>query len=109
VRQVPQQLAADAAALGGGGDVRVADEVDVADGLDAHDAEQLAAGLSTPEGDPGGDLVLKLAPRHVGLVPAVRGDHSAVGLGRRVDDGEDGGALVVAARPDAAHDGAIYG
>jgi hypothetical protein len=106
---VPQQLPADAAALGGGGDVRVADEVDVADGLDPHDAEQLAAGLGAPEGDPGGDLVLELALRHVGLVPAVGGDHAAVGLGRRVDDAEDGGALVVAARPDAAHDGGIYG
>jgi hypothetical protein len=109
VGQVAQQLAADAAALVGGGDVRVADQGDVADGLDAHDAEQLAAGLSAPEGDPGGDLFLELAPCHVRLVPAVGGDHAAVGLGRRVDDGEDGGALVVAARPDAAHDGGIYG
>ena len=98
-----EQRAADAAPLAAGRDVCVADQVDVAHGLDAHDAQQRAVGLVAPERHPGGDLAVELVRRHVRLVPAIGGDHSAIRLGGLVHDREDRGALVVAAGANVAH------
>src|SRR3954447_11683617 len=58
--QVLQQGAPDAAALAAGAHVGVADQDDVADGLDAHDAGELAARLVAPEPHAGGDLAVEL-------------------------------------------------
>ena len=101
--QVREQRTADAGPWLAGQDVRVADQVDVADGLDPHHAEQLAVRLVAPERDSGGDLAVELLGGHVRLVPAILRDHAAVGLGGRVDDREDRAALVVTAGPDGAH------
>jgi hypothetical protein len=100
---VLEQRPADAAALVAGDHVGVADEVDVADGLDAHDPEQRAVVLIGPERHAGRDLALEVGHRHVRLVPAVGGDHAAVGLGGGVDDLEDRVSLVLAAGPDRRH------
>jgi hypothetical protein len=100
---VREQVAADAASLAGGKDVGVADEIDVADGLDAHHADQRAVALGAPEDDAGRDLALELRRVHVRLVPAVGRDHPAIGAGGGVHDREHGGPLVVATSPDRTH------
>jgi hypothetical protein len=80
----------------------VADQVDVADGLDAHDSEQRAALLVAPERDACADLGVEFVGGHVGVAPAVGGDHAAIRLRGRVDDREDRRVLVVAAGADVA-------
>jgi hypothetical protein len=95
---VLQQRASDAAALAGRRDVGVADQHDVAHGLDPHHARQRVA--VAPERDAGGDLGVELAAGHVRLVPAVGRDDAAVRLGGGVDDRQDRVALVVAAGSD---------
>jgi hypothetical protein len=97
---VLQQRPPDAVALRFRRDIRVADQLDVAHPLDAHDAGQHAVALVTPEHHAGGDLRVELVRRHVRLAPAIRRDHVPVGLGRRVDDAEDRRALVVMADAD---------
>src|SRR2546423_7806651 len=82
----------------------MADQLDVKHRLDTHDAEQLAVGLIAPERDPGGDLVVELARRHVGLVRAIGWDHAPIRLRGIVDDRENRGALVITTRANAAHD-----
>jgi hypothetical protein len=105
---VREQPRADALALARREDVRVADQVDVLDGLDPDDPDERARLLVAPEPHAGGDLALELVHGHVGLVPAVGGDHPAVCLGRRVDDREDRLDVVVAAAADAPHRRSIY-
>jgi hypothetical protein len=78
------------------------DQHDVADRLDAHDADELAVRLDPREGDAGGDLAVELGAAHVRLVEAVGRDRAAVGLRGGVDDREDGVALVLADRADRA-------
>src|SRR4051812_11364585 len=102
--EVLDQRRADAAALALGDHVGVADEVDVAHALDAHDPDERAVFLVAVEDDARGDLGVELVRGHVRVMPAVGGDDPAVGLGRRVDDREDGGAVVVVARADRAHE-----
>jgi len=61
--------------------------------------------LVSPERDALLDLAIELVGPHVRHAPAVVGDHTAVGGGCcDVHDFQDRRALVVAARPDAAHD-----
>jgi hypothetical protein len=100
---VLEQRAADAAALRVRQHVGVADQIDVADGLDAHHPQQRAAVLVAPERDAGGDLGRELVHRHVRLVPAVGRYDVAVRLGGGVDDREDRLALVLAAGSDVRH------
>ena len=88
--------AADPLPLVLGRDVGVADQVDVANLLDAHDPDKLAVELAAPEHDPGGQLAVELLGGHVGVVPAVGRDDAAVHLGRGVHDREDRALLVVA-------------
>ncbi|HKP90267.1 MAG TPA: hypothetical protein VJT75_09860 [Thermoleophilaceae bacterium] len=77
--------------------------MDVADGLDAHDADELAAVLVAPELHARGDLVVELARGHVRLVPAVvRYDPAIRGRGG-VDDVQDGRAVVGTAGTYLAH------
>src|SRR5919106_6080616 len=59
--------------------------------------------LVDPEPNTGGDLALELARLHIRLMPAIVRDYPAIGLGRGVDDHQDGAAFVVATRPDEAH------
>jgi len=53
--------------------------------LDAHHAERSGVLFRDPENDAVRDLGFQLLRRHVGLVPAVRRDHAAIGLGGVVD------------------------
>src|SRR6202022_4657096 len=57
-----------------------------------------------PERDSGGDLAIELVQRHIGLVPLVGRDHTAIGLSGSIDDREDGRALVITTGADVAHD-----
>jgi hypothetical protein len=99
-----EQRAADAVPLAAEGHIGVADQIDVAHRLDSHDADQRAVGLVAPERDPGGDLAIELAQRHVRLVPAIGWDDATICLGGSVDDREDRRSLVITARADAGHD-----
>jgi hypothetical protein len=89
--------------LAGGGDVGVANKVDVPHGLDPHDADQLAIDLMAPELDPGRDFAIELLRRHVRLVPAIGRDDAAIGLRGGVDDPADRLALVITAAADGPH------
>src|SRR5580700_5509517 len=98
-----KQRGTDASPLAAGQDVGVADQIEVAHGLDAHHTNQFALSLIAPEFDSGGDLAVELLQGHIGFVPAIGRDYAAIGLGGGVDDGEDGPALVTATGTDAAH------
>src|SRR6267143_5920866 len=87
--KVLQQLLADAFTALRALHVGVADEADLAAVLDAHHADERAAGLVAPERDPLADLPLQLLEGHVRLVPAVGGDDALVGPGRVIDDGKE--------------------
>src|SRR6267378_3435880 len=91
--KVLQQLLADAFATLRGLHVGMADEAHLAAILDAHHADERAAGLTTPERDALADLPLQLIEGHVRLVPAVRGDDALVGLRRVIDDGKERGQV----------------
>ena len=101
--EVLEEPAPHARALTGRHDVGVADQVDVADGLEADDADQGPVALEAGEDDARGGLAVELGRRHVRVVPPVGGDHAAVGLRGGVDDREDRVPLVVPARPHLAH------
>ena len=95
-----QQRLADAFALLRWRDIRVAHERHVALVLQAHDAEHAALFLRHPEHHVGADLPRQLLRRHVRLVPAIRGYHAAIGLGRGIDDGEHLRSVGRAREPD---------
>ena len=59
-RQLLHQSAAHAASLAAGPHIRVADQVDLAQPLDPHDAHELAVVLVAPELHAGGELVVEL-------------------------------------------------
>jgi hypothetical protein len=82
----------------------VTNEIDVAHRLVAHHADQRPVLLIAPEHDSGGDLGIELVLRHVGFVPPVGRDYSAISLSGSVDDCEDGGALVITTAADVAHE-----
>jgi hypothetical protein len=63
----------------------------------AHHADELAFHLVARESDARGDLLGELGDTHVGLVPAVRRDHPAVGFGGGVDDRKDRFVILIAA------------
>lgn len=102
--EVGEEEAADAFVAGGGADVGVADEGDVAFELDAHDAGDVGSGDWFGGGVAGGvwgggvvfgvdveldavgDLGVEFGEGHVGFVPAVGGDDAFVGGGGVVDD-----------------------
>src|SRR3954463_9850279 len=67
----------------------MSDEGDVAAGLDAHHADDLAVRLQTPERHAFADLPRQFLERHVRLVPAVDRDYAFVSLGRVIDDREE--------------------
>src|SRR5216683_2348475 len=106
--QMKEERTAHPAPLRAESDVRMADEIDIANGLDAHDADHDSARLIAPELDSRGDLFVELVQIHVWIVPSVRWDHAAIGLRGGVDDVEDGGALVIAAAPDAGDHADLY-
>jgi hypothetical protein len=82
----------------------VADQIDIPDPLDAHDTkENVEVILVSPEGHPSGDVLLKLAGGHVGLVPAIGRDCAAIAFGRRIHDREYHGAFFYAAEANRAH------
>jgi hypothetical protein len=99
--QMRNQGAADAASLISRQNIGVANQIHVAHGLDAHYSGQCAIDLAAHEVDPRRDLGLKLGGRHVGLVPAIRRDGPAIGLGRRIDDRQHRFRFIRATRPDA--------
>jgi hypothetical protein len=81
----------------------VPDQVDVADLLNSHDADERAVGLVFPETHSGPELLIKLAGWHVGVLPAVRRDHVPVGLGCAVDDLKDARTLDTVTRANYTH------
>src|SRR4051794_41924943 len=91
-----EQRASYTAALATGDDVGVADQLHVADRLDAHDSQQLAAVVVARERDAGSELGLELLRGHIWLVPAVGGDDAAVGLGGGVHDRQNRLPVLVA-------------
>src|SRR6267143_4932864 len=103
VAQVLDQLAADASTLIACYDVGMTDQVHITHGLDAHDPDQLAIRLISPEHNAGTDLAVELARAHVWLVPPIGRDHAAIGLRGDIHDREDRFTFVIPTRPDAAH------
>jgi hypothetical protein len=85
-------------------DVGVADQINIADTLDAHDADQRTVRLVAPEADPGGDLPFKLVQGHIRVVPAIIGNDAAISLGGSVDDPKNRSAIIITTGPNAAHD-----
>lgn len=67
------------------------------------DAEERALLLVPPELDPGSDFAFELGARHVGLVPAIGRDCTAIACGRRIHDCEYHGAFCYAAEANRAH------
>src|SRR6185312_15646591 len=100
--KMAQQHTADAVTLAARHDVSVANEVDVAFRLQAHDAGQTAVLLITPELHPGGEFAVEFSARHVRLVPPVGRDHAAIGFGGSIYDGNNRGAIAVAAGADVS-------
>lgn len=95
-----EKLGANATAPRRAAHVGVSDEHDILHRLDAHNAEQRAVPLVAEEAHIGSDLGVEIGKRHVGIVPAVRRDDAAIGLGRVVDDGADSLAIGGGAGPD---------
>src|ERR1700676_4598898 len=90
--------------LAEGQNIGVTNQIDVAHPLDTHHADQRALLLIAPEHDLGCNLAIELLRCHIGLVPPVGGNHSAISLCRCVYDFEDVGTLILTARADDAHD-----
>src|SRR5262245_60186380 len=83
----------------------MANEINVEHGLQSHHAKEASPSCMPPEQHASGNLVVELLPPHVGLVPSVGRDDTAVGIGRSIHDGQYGSALVVTTEPDVAHSG----
>src|SRR6201995_4639099 len=79
--QVLDERAPHPTTLAAGEHVRVADEIHVVPGLDAHDADETRLDLVAPEGHAGGSLRVQLIAGHVRLMPAIGRDDAAVDLG----------------------------
>ena len=106
ILQVPEQCAPDPSPLLVGPYVRVTDQVDIPDPLDTHDAkENFKLVLVAPEDHPSSNLLLKLVRWHIGLVPTISRDSTAIALGRRIHDREYRGAFFSAAEANRAHAG----
>ena len=75
-------------------------QVDIADGLDAHDAGKLSVDLATREGNAGRDLCSQLVGWYIGLMLAVGRDDASVDLRCIVDDRQHSVSLVRSARPN---------
>ena len=96
--QVAKECAPDSSSLLVRPYVSVADQTDIPDLLEAHDpTENVEIVYAAPEGHPSGDVMLKLVGGHVGLVPAIGRDCTAIAFGRRVHDREYLGAFFNAA------------
>ena len=95
-----QESPADAPTPLAGAHVGMADQGHVLHVLDAHHPHQSSFLLHAPEHHARVHLMAQLLPGHVGLLPAVRGDHIAVGLGRVVDDFVHGLEVVFLAQAD---------
>src|SRR5689334_6070595 len=101
--QMPDQSAANPASLSTRQSVRVANEVDLAYPLKAHHANQCPTLLIAPEYDPGVNLAIELVSRHIGIVPPIGRDHTAIDLGGSIDDRGNGGAFSIKTDADVAH------
>src|SRR5579883_294909 len=95
-----EQFGADSAASMAGFYIGVADERDIADLLNAHDAEESARLVPTPELDSSFDFGRKRGTRHIRLVPAVRRDRAAVCFGGIIDNGVHGFDIGLGAGPN---------
>src|SRR5689334_19056885 len=95
--QMAKESPANAAPLATRQDVSVTNEIDIANRLNTHHAYKAAVFFIAPEHHAGLDLAVELVRRHVGFVPPIGWDHATIGLGSRVDDREDGRAIVITA------------
>src|SRR5689334_231789 len=101
---MPQQLSADASSLAARQDVSMSHERYILHGLKAHHARQFTVVvLVYPEVHSGGDVSRELLTTHIRLVPAVRGDRSAVPLCGRIDHGQDRSMFVGSRATNRSH------
>src|ERR1700744_1011640 len=100
---MPEQLRTNAAALRGAHDVCMPYEVDVANPLPAHHADQPPVRFAAPEFDAGMNIRLQLGPRHIGLMPAFRRYGAAVHQSCVIDDVCDSLVVAFAATSDLVH------
>src|SRR6266550_5160437 len=101
--KVLDQLTAYSSPLVAGQDICMPDQIDIAYGLDAHDADQLAIRLISPEHNPAVDLAVELACAHVWLVPPISRNYAAICLRGGIHDREDCRPVLIPTKPDAAH------
>src|SRR5438132_206116 len=87
--QILEQRAADPCALLRGARIRMPDQRHVAHLLQPHHAGEPPAAPIAPEHYAGADFLVHLFERHIGLLPAVRGNDAAVGSGGVVDHQAD--------------------
>src|SRR5438067_4785836 len=75
-----QQRTANAASLCAWQDIRVANQIDIANSLNAHDPDQSTIRFVAAEANARGDLAIKLIRGQVRLVPPISRDHATVCL-----------------------------
>src|SRR5690349_5628454 len=81
----------------------MANQVDVLPRLKAHDAKHRAILFESPERYPRGNVASEVNMRHIGLVPTVCRNHSAIRLGSGIHDREDGGDFIMTTGADGVH------
>src|SRR5512139_312257 len=97
-----QELAADALAAFSGPYIGMPDEGHLLHILDAHNANEPAAFLPSPEHHACVKLLPEVLHRHVGFVPPVSGNVALISLRRVVDDGMEDNGIILNAPPDHA-------
>jgi hypothetical protein len=68
--------------------------------LDAHHPHQFILHRKARKGHALGHFRLEFAKRHIGVMPAIRRNCTAIGLSRQVDDSQDCGHIACVAWPD---------
>jgi len=104
-----RSLPADALPTAGTGHVGVPDQDHVLDRLPPHDPQQSAVLFVAPECDALLNLARQLLTAHVGIVPAIGGNHPTVGLGSVVDDRPHRLEVGGLARPDDRWESSFHG
>src|SRR5688572_13576357 len=79
------------------------DQIDIAQRLHAHDADQSLVGLQSPELDAGSNLTAQFRFGHVGIVPSVGGNDAAVCDRGVIDDCEHGREITIVTPANVAH------
>jgi hypothetical protein len=75
--------------------VSVSYQIDITNLLNTHDADECGVLLGAPELDASRHFSSQLICGHVGLMPAVCGDHALISLRGQIDDAEHCGLLTI--------------